>query len=323
MNSLMKKGAGVLALLAAVLLVLAGWSFRPVQAELTETKTVTAAFTPASAANGQEVTLTVDIQGWFGGAQLVLDYNADQLTYVDGSATSSVGVTINDAQRGRFNVLYVNTSGIDLGDQDFFTARFVVNAPAGESLDVSFSRTDVCSTDPSEDFYPVDVQTQPLAVTDQSETTSSAPETSTSDDTSASSSGETSSAGETASQGSSSGSAASGAIVLPQGQHQLLASGLPGTVTWSSSDESVATVDENGMVTMVGEGDAVITATDGSGEETFRVSTEASVSSGLTSAPGADDPEDATFLWWVLGGIGAVLVIAAVVVVVIVLKKKR
>lgn len=322
MNSLMKKGAGVLALLAAVLLVLAGWSFRPVQAELTETKTVTAAFTPASAANGQEVTLTVDIQGWFGGAQLVLDYNADQLTYVDGSATSSVGVTINDAQRGQFNMLYVNTSGIDLGDQDFFTARFVVNAPAGESLDVSFSRTDVCSTDASEGFYPVDVQTQPLAVVDQAETTSSAPETSTSD-TSASSSGETSSAGETASQGSSSGSAASGAIVLPQGQHQLLASGLPGTVTWSSSDESVATVDENGMVTMVGEGDAVITATDGSGEETFRVSTEASVSSGLTSAPGADDPEDATFLWWVLGGIGAVLVIAAVVVVVIVLKKKR
>lgn len=322
MNSLMKKGAGVLALLAAVLLVLAGWSFRPVQAELTETKTVTAAFTPASAANGQEVTLTVDIQGWFGGAQLVLDYNADQLTYVDGSATSSVGVTINDAQRGQFNMLYVNTSGIDLGDQNFFTARFVVNASAGESLDVSFSRTDICSTDASQGFYPVDVQTQPLAVVDQSETTSSAPETSTSD-TSASSSGETSSAGETASQGSSSGSAASGAIVLPQGQHQLLASGLPGTVTWSSSDESVATVDENGMVTMVGEGDAVITATDGSGEETFRVSTEASVSSGLTSAPGADDPEDATFLWWVLGGIGAVLVIAAVVVVVIVLKKKR
>lgn len=322
MNSLMKKSAGVLALLAAVLLVLAGWSFRPVQAELTETKTVTAAFTPASAANGQEVTLTVDIQGWFGGAQLVLNYNADQLTYVDGSATSSVGVTINDAQRGQFNMLYVNTSGIDLGDQDFFTARFVVNASAGESLDVSFSRTDICSTDASQGFYPVDVQTQPLAVTDQSETTSSAPETSTSD-TSASSSGETSSAGKTASQGSSSGSAASGAIVLPQGQHQLLASGLPGTVTWSSSDESVATVDENGMVTMVGEGDAVITASDGSGEETFRVSTEASVSSGLTSAPGADDPEDATFLWWVLGGIGAVLVIAAVVVVVIVLKKKR
>lgn len=322
MNSLMKKGAGVLALLAAVLLVLAGWSFRPVQAELTETKTVTAAFTPASAANGQEVTLTVDIQGWFGGAQLVLDYNADQLTYVDGSATSSVGVTINDAQRGQFNMLYVNTSGIDLGDQNFFTARFVVNASAGESLDVSFSRTDICSTDASQGFYPVDVQTQPLAVVDQSETTSSAPETSTSD-TSASSSGETSSAGETASQGSSSGSTASGAIVLPQGQHQLLASGLPGTVTWSSSDESVATVDENGMVTMVGEGDAVITATDGSGEETFRVSTEASVSSGLTSAPGADDPEDATFLWWVLGGIGAVLVIAAVVVVIIVLKKKR
>ena len=74
---------------------------------------------------------------------------------------------------------------------------------------------------------------------------------------------------------------------------------------------------------MVGDGEAVITASDGEGEETFRVSTEAPVSSGLTSVPGVTDPEDATFLWWILGGIGAVLVIAAVAVVVIVLKKKR
>lgn len=323
MNSLIRKGTGVLALLAALLLLLAGWSFRPVQAEIDETKTITAAFTPASAVNGQEVTLTVDIQGWFGGAQLVLNYNADQLTYVDGSATSSVGATVNDAQRGQFNILYVNTSGIDLGDKDFFTARFVVNAPAGESLDVSFSKTDICSTDASQGFYKAQVQTQPLAVVDQSETTSSAPETSAPETSAPASSGETTSSQETSSQGGSTGTAGSGAIVLPQGQQQLLASDLPGTVTWSSSDESVATVDENGMVTMVGDGEAVITASDGSEEESFRVSTEAPVSSGLTSASGVDDPEDATFLWWVLGGIGAVLVIAAVVVVIIVLKKKR
>ena len=61
-----------------------------------------------------------------------------------------------------------------------------------------------------------------------------------------------------------------------------------------------------------GDGEATITASDENGEEeTFHLSTEPPVSSGVTSAPGMDDPEDATFLWWVLGGIGAVLVIAA------------
>ncbi len=175
MNSLIRKCAGVLALIAAMLLLLAGWNFRPVQAELTETKTVTASFSPSSVQNGQEVTLTVGIQGWFGGAQLIVDYDADKLSYIDGSAASNLGMTINDSIRGQFNMLYVNTSGIDLGDQAFFTARFRVNAGAGESLNVSFSKTDICSTDTTQGFYPVDVQVQPLTVTD------TAPETSNSE----------------------------------------------------------------------------------------------------------------------------------------------
>ena len=91
--------------------------------------------------------------------------------------------------------------------------------------------------------------------------------------------------------------------MLPQGDNQLLAApDLSGQITWTSSDESVAVVDENGMVTMVGDGEATITASDENGEEeTFHLSTEPPVSSGVTSAPGMDDPEDATFLWWVLG----------------------
>ena len=322
MNSLIRKCAGVLALIAAMLLLLAGWNFRPVQAELTETKTVTASFSPSSVQNGQEVTLTVGIQGWFGGAQLIVDYDADKLSNIDGCAASIWVMTINDSIRGQFNMLYVNTSGIDLGDQAFFTARFRVNAGAGESLNVSFSKTDICSTDTTQGFYPVDVQVQPLTVTDTAPETSNS-ETSTPADSAPESSAPAASQSSAAESTPSQQTAASGTIVLPQGQNQLLASDLPGTVTWSSSDESVAVVDENGMVTMVGDGEAVITASDGEGEETFRVSTEAPVSSGLTSVPGVTDPEDATFLWWILGGIGAVLVIAAVAVVVIVLKKKR
>ena len=333
MNSLVRKGAGVLALLAALLLLVAGWSFRPVSAQLTDTKTVTASFSPSPAENGQEVTLTVDLQGWFGGAQFIIDYDADKLSYIDGSARSSIGATINDTVRGQFNMLYVNTSGIDLGDQDFFTARFTVNAAPGESLEVSFSKTDICSTDATQGLYPVDVQIQPLTVAgeggeDTSAPEASAPETSTPEASGSETSApaDTQSSGESASsQSTASGSVASGTIVLPQGQQQLLAApNLSGAVTWSSSDESVATVDQNGMVTMVGDGDATITASDESGEEeTFHLATEPPVSSGLTSASGVDDPEDATFLWWILGGIGAVLVIAAVAVVVIVLKKKR
>lgn len=322
MNPLIRKSTGVLALLAALLLLAAGWSFRPVSAQLTETKTVTTSFSPSPAGNGQEVTLTVDVDGWFGGAQFIIDYDADKLSYVDGSARSSAGATVNDSVRGQFNMLYVNTSGIDLGDQHFFTARFVVNAAEGESLDVSFSKTDICSTDPSEGFYPVDVKTQPLTVGEGS--SSSTPETSVPEASTPESSGAESSASSPSQSNSSSGTS-SGTIVLPQGDNQLLAApDLSGQITWTSSDESVAVVDENGMVTMVGDGEATITASDENGEEeTFHLSTELPVSSGVTSAPGMDDPEDATFLWWVLGGIGAVLVIAAVAVVVIVLKKKR
>ena len=42
-------------------------------------------------------------------------------------------------------------------------------------------------------------------------------------------------------------------------------SGANGSVTWSSSDESVATVDQNGKVTRVGKGKCTVTVTDESG----------------------------------------------------------
>jgi uncharacterized protein YjdB len=45
-------------------------------------------------------------------------------------------------------------------------------------------------------------------------------------------------------------------------------------VTWSSSDEEVATVDEDGLVEAVGEGTATITATSGEASGTAEVTVE-------------------------------------------------
>ncbi len=67
----------------------------------------------------------------------------------------------------------------------------------------------------------------------------------------------------------------------------------PETITWSSSDESVATVSENGFVTAAAAGSCVITATDASGR-TF----ECKITVGLfgdTDGNGEINIDDATF----------------------------
>ena len=53
------------------------------------------------------------------------------------------------------------------------------------------------------------------------------------------------------------------------------------TVTWSTSDAAVATVDENGTVTEVAEGAATITATAGGKEATCVVTVKASIPDGI------------------------------------------
>ena len=63
----------------------------------------------------------------------------------------------------------------------------------------------------------------------------------------------------------------------------LTASGGSGSYTWSSSDESVATVDADGKVSAVAGGQATITVTDGSGKGTCMVRVKGGTSSGQTT----------------------------------------
>ena len=64
--------------------------------------------------------------------------------------------------------------------------------------------------------------------------------------------------------------------VLIKGKtRNLKVTGTDETVSWSSSDETVATVDEKGKVTAVSKGDVVITARSGNSEKSCEVKVEA------------------------------------------------
>lgn len=63
----------------------------------------------------------------------------------------------------------------------------------------------------------------------------------------------------------------------------LTASGGSGSYTWSSSDESIATVDADGKVSAVAAGQATITVTDGSGKGTCMVRVKGGTAGGQTT----------------------------------------
>ena len=72
----------------------------------------------------------------------------------------------------------------------------------------------------------------------------------------------------------------------------LTASGGSGSYTWSSSDESIATVDADGKVSAVSAGQATITVTDGSGKGTCMVRVKGGTSSGqTTTTPSSSAPK--------------------------------
>lgn len=72
----------------------------------------------------------------------------------------------------------------------------------------------------------------------------------------------------------------------------LTASGGSGSYTWSSSDESIVTVDADGKVSAVSAGQATITVTDGSGKGTCMVRVKGGTSSGqTTTTPSSSAPK--------------------------------
>ena len=62
----------------------------------------------------------------------------------------------------------------------------------------------------------------------------------------------------------------------------LTASGGTGTYTWSSSDDGIASVDENGKVTAISAGQATLTVSDGTGKGTCAVIVKAGSGTGST-----------------------------------------
>jgi uncharacterized protein YjdB len=98
---------------------------------------------------------------------------------------------------------------------------------------------------------------------------------------------------------------------------------ITGDLTWESSDTGVATVDENGLVTGVGAGTAVITATLNGVTTTFTIT----VTPGPTTTPTATptptpEPEAVTVPWSMIGGIiGGVL--AAALLLFFLLRRKK
>ena len=74
----------------------------------------------------------------------------------------------------------------------------------------------------------------------------------------------------------------------------LTASGGSGSYTWSSSDESVATVDASGAVTAVSAGQATLTVTDGSGKGTCLVRVRGGSTGTSTSASGGSTASGST-----------------------------
>lgn len=76
------------------------------------------------------------------------------------------------------------------------------------------------------------------------------------------------------------------------------------TITWTSSDESIAKVDENGVITGIGKGEALITATIPNGKSaTSKVIVEDSVSEEIIVSPVRDfkasqvNKKDVTVTW--------------------------
>ncbi|UCC25094.1 MAG: Ig-like domain-containing protein [Gemmatimonadales bacterium] len=86
---------------------------------------------------------------------------------------------------------------------------------------------------------------------------------------------------------------ADGTVTFPAGGQDVVMSAAPSYFTWSSSNPAVATVSSTGLITMVAEGSAEITATLGAVAATGSVTVQTTTSAVPPSAPAPDPTQDA------------------------------
>ena len=95
-------------------------------------------------------------------------------------------------------------------------------------------------------------------------------------------------------------------------------------VKWKSSDESIVTVDENGLVTAVSDGTAVLTALDEDGNEVeLRTINVGDMSDTQTDGTAVSDENKDSDSMVVITAVAAVLFAALVIVVIVIMSRKR
>lgn len=242
MSNVHSRTQKVMAALVALVMVL-GFCLSSVPVHAADGVTLAFAVDKQKVHPGDEVTLSLNMSGAFmGGLQGIVTYDKEQLEYVEGSAAFSAGFEsgamiklINPDDARGINLSYIHIDGYTPDGSSIFTAKFKVKDNATGDIAFGFENGKIVDTASTE--VPLTLSTDGATLTVSVEMTGISLDKTSLDLTKGST--------ETLH-----------VTYIPENTTD------DKTVTWTSSDESVATV-ADGVVTAVGKGNATITATCG------------------------------------------------------------